>query len=131
MCNIPEAGEFHDYHTYMLTVMETEPHHEHFDGDDYEDLINFLLDKLRSQPTAPEPDWSIAPKWAEWWAQDSSTFPLGKNAGWYEAQPNCGDNGQWWNDRPGMVQNMRVDDLPLGIDWRTTLRKRPEVEIDG
>lgn len=75
---------------------------------------------LDAQPEAPEPDWSTAPEWAQWWAVDTDGV-----ACWYVSEPNI--NGAVWaptDDLWHLTQGLVA--LPIGVDWRTTLRKRPE-----
>jgi len=87
------------------------------------DLVDviMLLDWLQSQPTAPEPDWSQAPEWAQWWAFDTHNVGF-----WYAEEPHV--MAGKWESNHGMIvwDGAYSDDLPIGIDWRTTLRKRPE-----
>jgi len=87
------------------------------------DLVDviMLLDWLQSQPTAPEPDWSTAPKGAT----HHALFTNGTGI-WFDAEPITGTT-MWiptglWQE----VYTFSVTSLELGIDWRTTLRRRPE-----
>jgi hypothetical protein len=78
---------------------------------------------LEAQAAAPEPDWDEAPEWAMWWVVEPSG-----DAYWWQAEPWIVDNDHW--DHPEF-RTVRADvagevDLPLGIDWRTTLRERPQ-----
>lgn len=78
---------------------------------------------LDAQPAAPEPDWTQAPEWAQWWAVQASGF-----AKWYQDKPAI-EWGDWrvpWNM---FTQSAGDANLPLGSDWRMTLRRRPEVEV--
>ena len=80
-------------------------------------------------PTAPEPDWSDAPDNATHWAVDGY-----QNAsGWWEAWFYVGEPKMWQSDMgwdgPKRIHADQVI-LPIGIDWRTTLRKRPEAAHD-
>lgn len=66
---------------------------------------------------APQPDWTQAPAWAQWWAVDATGA-----ANWYASKPETADDvPMWWSD------DRNLPDLPdmFGIDWRTTLRRRP------
>ena len=82
--------------------------------------------RLDSLPVAPEPDWDEAPEWAMWWAQDAT-----EDCNWFEQKPfpDLAEwvmaKGSWEEDGWNCVFDKCVS-LPLGIDWRTTLRKRPE-----
>ena len=73
----------------------------------------------------PEPDWSEAPEWAEWWA----VFAEGR-AFWYSHKPRPA-NALWSRTTMANLRDTRILDaghvtLSLGTDWRLTLRKRPE-----
>ena len=71
-------------------------------------------------PAAPEPDWALAPEWAQWW----SVFPSGLACWWAEKPEQC---PAYWNKKPTTASRRDADfSLPLGVDWRTTLRERPE-----
>ena len=80
----------------------------------------------RAMPSRyPEPDWDNAPKWARWWAVEPDGEEYG-SAHWYAEQPSIADS--WWNEPTS--SRFCFDEtvnLPLGCDWRLTLRKRPEV----
>ena len=79
-----------------------------------------------SNVTYPEPDWNNAPEWARWWAVEPDGTEYG-SAHWYAEQPSIED--AWWSE-PTHSQFCHDEtvDLPLGCDWRLTLRKRPEVQ---
>jgi len=74
----------------------------------------------------PEPDWSEAPEWAEWWAVDAWGC-----ANWFQQKPCCAvEDIEWrepddWDDEWPQLPARNVD-LPLGADWRLTVRRRPE-----
>lgn len=83
---------------------------------------------LDAQPAAPEPDWSQAPDWARWWAADSD----GEST-YYAERPEpdekiaCWDSARWSAKGSTILSEWdKTSPLPLGVDWRTTLRKRPE-----
>lgn len=92
-----------------------------------EERIRRITEEVSNALTAlrgPEPDWSEAPEYpepgAQWYAVDSNGF-----ARWWKRKPyvrgyswTCDGTGGWW-------QAGRVT-LPLGTDWRLTLRQRPE-----
>jgi hypothetical protein len=90
-------------------------------GDRY-DHFEAALAWLDAQAAAPEPDWTTAPDWAQWWAvdEDGRTY-------WYNRQPYVekADDGCW--DGNGKFEWNGDVTLPVGVDWRTTLRRRPEV----
>lgn len=91
-------------------------------GDRY-DHFEVALAWLDAQPEAPEPDWTNAPEWAQWWAVDANGM-----AWWYATQPEylSGDGTEW--DCGQQARRVGEIDLPLGTDWRTTLRRRPEAQ---
>jgi hypothetical protein len=63
-----------------------------------------------------QPNWSDAPEWAYFWAMDYNG-----NASWYEYEPHPFMTS--WLDNGG--QHEFVNSL-RAIDWRTTLRVRPD-----
>ena len=78
-------------------------------------------------PQLPEPDWS-ASGCPEWWAVDGDG-----EAHYYNNKPKidkqicCWDSSRWTAKGSSIhIALDRINALPLGIDWRTTLRKRPE-----
>jgi len=81
--------------------------------------------------TRIEPDWSVAPAWAHWWAVDKNGYAI-----WY----GCGGDGfgggvapepneqleRWLGEGPARADFDRR--IVLGaVDWRTTLHQRPLV----
>ena len=118
MCNVPE--EVREAITVLWDRLRDSPQ------DDVPWLVQTLNDWKESLPAMPQPDWSQAPEWVEWWAQDSYGQEWGPNMGWYEKEPALCINGSWemeWGE--GMVSSMNAPDLPLGIDWRLTKQRRP------
>lgn len=89
---------------------------------------NKVFAVLDAQLAAPEPDWTQAPDDAMWYCVN----PTGMRA-WHVNQPkvvwDCWLSPAAYPDRNGEVLGGRID-LPLGVDWRTTLRKRPEATND-
>ncbi len=77
---------------------------------------------LDSQPTMPVPEWDKAPEWAQWWAVEASEIAL-----WFEFEPALNPERFVWEASNGYNQTYGVC-LPIGIDWRQTLRRRPEAE---
>ena len=82
---------------------------------------------LDVQPTAPEPDWRTAAPDTQYHTIDAS----GLGIWWDTSHPPQTVGLLWEPDELDKEQQypMIVDyvyDLPLGIDWRTTLRRRPE-----
>ena len=84
---------------------------------------------LDVQPAMPEPDWTNAPSQANWWA-----VSVDGSAAWFTEKPQLFQAGGTWlceldNGRPvGHVFAAGHVDLPVGRNWRTTLRRRPEVQ---
>ena len=74
----------------------------------------------------PGPDWSDAPSWAKWWAMDYMS------ACWYKQEPTYVKAGpRWiWYSQGDAFEEDRSVRLVQGIDYRETLRKRPEVQND-
>ena len=76
----------------------------------------------------PGPDWSDAPSWAQWWAMDYM------GAWWYKQKPSyvkIGAGPRWfWYSQAGAFEEDRSVRPGQGIDYRETLRKRPEVQND-
>lgn len=76
----------------------------------------------------PHPDWSQAPKWAEWWAVDCDGFAM-----WYEEEPLLYETVTFcgWGPKViyGSEQGMKMGageiEIPLGVDWRTLKEKKP------
>jgi len=76
--------------------------------------------------TNVQPDWSDAPSWAQWWAMDYTS------ACWYKQQPTYVKSGpRWiWYSQGSTFEEDRNVRPVQGIDYRETLRKRPEVQND-
>ena len=86
-------------------------------------MIQRLLDEQARQPVAPEPDWSQAPKWAQW------ACVLPSNERMFSDVEPVEIFGRWSHayDQLATVKTWIIPcNLPLGIDWRTTLTLRPE-----
>lgn len=83
----------------------------------------------------PEPDWSQAEAIDRWL---SETFDEPLRVEWYGIDSNGAE--RWFVDKPTLGSEEKIPswvsdgysywggmvDLPLGIDWRTTLRRRPQ-----
>ena len=78
-----------------------------------------LVDTL---PVAPEPDWDNAPDWAAWWVMDVHSVGF-----WYELEPYICAR-KWENTAGRIVWDGKDEDLPVGVDWRTTKRERREAK---
>lgn len=76
---------------------------------------------LDALPQMPRPDWTNAPEWAMWWAMNGNGGRF-----WFDDKPNYSKSGWWWVNGE-RAKNDGYMDPPLGIDWRLTLQRRPEV----
>lgn len=80
-------------------------------------------------PTMPQPDWNAAPEWARYYAIDAD----GREH-WFENEPFLKPSYSWWSSAPhgeptfGRSAYVRRPPKEDAIDWRQTLRKRPEVQ---
>lgn len=86
---------------------------------------------LDALPQAPEPDWDAAPEWARWATLffNRAYAASGRMAlywQFHEGEP-IRDEISWMTPKgtKSLIGSQRVE-IPLGIDWRTTLRQRPE-----
>lgn len=80
-----------------------------------------IADEMRSE-AALLPDWSAAPDWAQWWMADDQGVTF-----WSEAKPELG-SVSWQVDGESADRITNAAPVPpADLDWRTTLRKRPEV----
>jgi hypothetical protein len=78
-----------------------------------------LMEWFYSQPTMPQPDWSEAPQWAQWWAVDPDSI-----AYWFETKP-VFEFGYWYcGDKRS--EKAGCEAVDLGLDHRMTLQQRPE-----
>ena len=64
-----------------------------------------------------QPDWSQAPKWANWWVMTSKGVPI-----WIDSEPRISDNGFYWCLPRG---NIEAPLFNYQGDWRESLRERP------
>lgn len=74
----------------------------------------FQFTGYETPSTEWQPDWSQAPKWANWWAVDEDN-----NANWYKRKPSIDDTEFY---------SWKYSEAPLfGYqgDWRDSLRSRP------
>ena len=85
--------------------------------------MEYRLCRLVTQEPTLQPDWSKAPEWANWWAvNDDGGFGI-----WYEAEPKPRIAIPIWQEPEGTrAQNSGNVVLPFGIEWRNTLRQRPQ-----
>jgi len=90
------------------------------------DLCVWLMAQLaEAKRWEPNPDWSTAPVWAQWWAVDANEW-----AAWFSGEPKLDDEHPEWHTF-SQCRNAGCCELPVGIDWRTTLRQRPSVAGEG
>ena len=67
------------------------------------------------------PDWSVAPEWARWWMADDQGVTF-----WSEAKPEMGSIG-WLVDGESAARIAHATPVDInGVDWRATLRERPQ-----
>lgn len=87
-----------------------------------------------TQAQYPEPDWTTAPAGTRWWAIDAENW-----AYWFDTKPII--HKAQWRVRKKRTEEGRKNSgratylgignlndyvkLPLGCDWRLTLRRRP------
>lgn len=69
-----------------------------------------------------QPDWSLAPDWAKWWAMDKDG-----DANWYALKPFVGVD-YFQNQDSSAEHRAFLGTLNFGYkgDWRDSLRMRPE-----
>lgn len=86
--------------------------------------IDAALAYLDTLPAAPAPDWSSAPDWAMWAILDLELGIriVGFKYLYLEFKPELRHN-VWRFD--GRFESGESVQLPIGIDWRTTLVARP------
>ena len=65
-----------------------------------------------------EPDWSVAPDWANWWAMDDSGYFW-----WYQKEPKNKDGG--WCVTYTADDFLAAPSFNYQGDWKDSLRKRP------
>lgn len=68
-----------------------------------------------------KPDWSTAPKWAQWWARDKC------GASWWFSQApfTHSRRPEWVGVWEMQCDKVDLEDVP---DWKSTLTKRPQEE---
>ena len=71
----------------------------------------------------PEPDWSRAPDWAQWYAIDANGV-----RSWYEQKPSLQEVNQYWTTSFGKTMGFDQDSAAFSR-WRETLRQRPVAEV--
>lgn len=70
----------------------------------------------------PEPDWSSAPDWAQFWAVDADGMCY-----WYAQEPHPQEK-VWSYSAPDKFKIGGFVYLPPHLDWKTMLRQRPEAQ---
>ena len=95
----------------------------------YADAMQAEADK-RDKVEAEEwqPDWSVAPGWAKWWAMDGFGE---KRANWYASMPYIDDDSYMeseWNVDLKINQDTYSQAPSFGYtgNWQHSLRKRPK-----
>jgi len=86
-----------------------------------------LIDQIRDLSRIPEPDWSKAPDVATAHAFTPTGLGIWLIPGDYLDEP----TEQGWGNLPIVDMSFPRTSglrLPMGIDWRTTLRMRPEAD---
>lgn len=81
-------------------------------------------EKREVQPTIvnPEPNWSLAPKWAEWWAIDANG-----SAFYYDKEPLRGPTNTVWIPNGTDYKVLNAANYPIGTyDWKASKRRRTE-----
>ena len=122
MCNMPDDVR------EALRVILLRWAMKHDGNEEVDKRMVTISDWLDAQPTAPMPDWSQAPVWAICGAID----PDGQIV-WASSELMY-DTTYWFHDHShysvdGCCKRGGYVSLPLGCDWRTTLRKRPETDV--
>jgi hypothetical protein len=87
--------------------------------------------QLAAHPDAGDVDWTQAPEWANWRAVDPNGW-----AHWFQEEPiklmTINYSGWVAKTINGIQQGAELwaseVDLPLGVDWRETLRQRRKQE---
>ena len=91
----------------------------------YADAMFAEVEK-RKDKTLPDvlwqPDWSLAPDWAKWWAMDKDG-----DANWYALKPFVGVD-YFQNQDSSAEHRAFLGTLNFGYtgDWRDSLRMRPK-----
>lgn len=80
---------------------------------------SILFRYLALQVEYPEPDWTDAPAGAGWWAIHADGI-----AAWFWHEP-VTSNAIWIDELDEYGCTYAGSELPLGCDWRLTLRQRP------
>jgi hypothetical protein len=81
---------------------------------------------LTKPVAAPEPDWSSRAAWVTAHVFDGAGDGMYIGHDWSDSAPPEPDGVVSW-DWTGSQWDYSGLTLPLGVDWRTTLRRRPEV----
>ena len=86
------------------------------------EVLEDVRNTLNIQPQMPEPNWADAPDDAMAWAVDANGY-----AHWFVDIPSLDVYGsEWVTHRFMEIEDAGHVILPLGVDWRTTLRCRQE-----
>lgn len=71
--------------------------------------------------SSPEPDWSQAPEWAQWWASDWNGHSY-----WYERRPQFQSDGVWHADTLGKYEIHGANPSFHSTESHDSLRQRPQ-----
>ncbi len=80
---------------------------------------SILFRYLAQQAEYPEPDWTQAPTLANWWVIHADGI-----AAWFVSKPHP-YAAIWIDEFDEVGYTCAGSELPLGCDWRLTLRQRP------
>lgn len=69
-----------------------------------------------------KPDWSTAPRWAQWTAMDIDA--LGSRWFWYAEKPVFNESLQFWLPSEGIMEPVGIW-ADSSLDSRKTLEERP------
>ena len=72
-------------------------------------------------PRASQPNWDEAPEWAQWHGIEPDTL------GYWMAYEPIAALGCWYTGCERALKSGYYT-LPIGIDWRITLQRRPEAD---
>lgn len=118
------ADSYEDGAAYFSLAGEAAAFNTALDGPENESVESFRARSIDKIIHRKVPEWSRAPLWAQWLAQDA-------NGDWYwfdYQQPQIGENyGQWETDGEDVI---RASAGAINPNWKSTLQKRPATEYD-
>lgn len=80
------------------------------------------LQNNEQEENMTEPDWTIAPSWAQWLTVNRSG-----SAWWWDAKPVANKKTGCWRITDENYMRYHAGKYPAGDDWRRALRQRPEL----